>query len=238
MKVVLIGHGKMGKEIETRAKEKHIDIVSIFNRSRPLSAADLSEAEVCIDFSSPSAVINNIKYCAAAKKNVVIGTTGWSDQLNQVKQMVDESGIGLIHASNFSLGVNLFFMMVESASELVNSFPDYDAFVHEIHHNQKLDSPSGTALTIAEILIRHMERKKTILTNKSDGKIASENLHVTSTRIGAVPGTHIVGFDSAADSIELKHTARNRSGFALGALYAAEWIRGKKGIYTMKDVLT
>lgn len=236
MKIALIGYGKMGKEIERCAKEKGIVVYSIFDEHNPVAADKILDADVCIDFSVPSTVLQNAGIYAAAKKNAVVGTTGWLEHLPAVKRTVDNSGIGLIYASNFSIGVNVFMQIIAYASERMNAFNDYDPFVHEIHHSQKLDSPSGTALSIAKIMIERIERKQSLLTDTSKGKIHSDQLHVTSSRTGSVPGTHIVGFDSPADTIELKHTARNRSGFALGALYAANWIQDKKGLYTMEDI--
>jgi len=143
---------------------------------------------------------------------------------------------GLLYSSNFSLGMNYFFRIVRRAAELMNNANEYDVFVHETHHRQKLDSPSGTALSLARIVIDQIERKKEILTRPPDGKIKPEMLHVSSTRVGTVAGDHIVGFDSEADSIELRHVAKTRRGFALGALAAARWLHGRKGIYTMDDV--
>lgn len=237
MKIALVGYGKMGKEIERCANEKGIAVSAVFDENKPVTVEAIHNADVCIDFSIPSAVLANTGIYAEAKKNAVVGTTGWLDHLDEVKPIVDKAKIGLIYASNFSIGVNVFFKITQYASELMNEFDDYDAFVHEIHHNQKLDSPSGTALSIAKIMIEKIDRKKIILSNTSKGKINSDQLHVTSSRTGSVPGTHIVGFDSPADMIELKHTARNRSGFALGALFAAQWIQGKTGVFTMEDAL-
>ena len=227
----------MGKEIERCAKEKQITVSAIFDENKPVTVNGIQDADVCIDFSVPSAVVSNIRLYAEAGKNAVVGTTDWLEHIDEVKRIVMDSGTGLIYTSNFSIGVNMFFKIVEHAAELMNNFSDYDAFVHELHHNQKIDSPSGTALSIAKIMIEKIDRKKSILSDTSKGKINADHLHITSTRIGSVPGTHTVGFDSSADTIELTHTARNRSGFALGALFAAKWIQGKKGIYTMGDVL-
>jgi len=237
MKIALIGYGKMGKEIERCANEKGIAVSAVFDQNKPVTVQAVYDAEVCIDFSVPSAVLANIGIYAEAKKNAVVGTTGWLEHLDEVKRIVQNSGMGLLYASNFSIGVNVFFKMIQYASKRMNEFNDYDAFVHEIHHHQKLDSPSGTAMSLAKIMIEKIDRKKTILSETSKGKINSDQLHVTSSRAGSVPGTHIVTFDSPADSIELKHTARNRSGFALGALHAAQWIQGKTGVFTMEDVL-
>lgn len=237
MKIALIGYGKMGKEIERCATEKGIDVCAIFDENKPVSSVEITDADVCVDFSIPSAVAHNVDVYAEAKKNAVIGTTGWLEHLDKIHAAVYNAGIGLVYASNFSIGVNLFMHIVAYAAERMNAFEDYDAYIHEVHHNQKLDSPSGTALSLATALLEKIERKKTLLTDTSKSKISPEQLHVTSSRTGAVPGTHTVGFDSSADTIELIHTARNRSGFALGALFAARWIHGKKGVFTMADVL-
>ena len=152
-------------------------------------------------------------------------------------KIVKGTQIGLIYASNFSLGMNLFFKIVENAAGFFDKFEDFDPFIHEVHHKMKVDSPSGTALSLGKILLEKISRKSDILPGTSEGQISPEQLHVTSTRTGNVPGTHMVGFESEADSIELKHTARNRSGFAMGALYAAEWVIGKTGVFTMDDLM-
>jgi 4-hydroxy-tetrahydrodipicolinate reductase len=239
MRIGLIGHGKMGQEIERLALQKQHTIAQIFTEEKPIWAADdLSNTDVLIDFSWPDAVRENIETAARAQLNLVEGTTGWYSSLDEAKQLVQESGIGFIYASNFSLGVNLFFKIVEHAGALFNLFSDYDLFVHEIHHHQKLDSPSGTALTLGQILTRTVKRKTEILTERASRKIGPSQLHISSTRVGSVPGTHIVGFDSAADTIELIHSARNRVGFAMGALAAAEWLLGKRGFFTMDDFLS
>ncbi len=239
MRIGLIGHGKMGQEIEKLSAQKKHTIVDIFSEARPIwSEKSLSHIDVLIDFSLPDVALKNIETAAQANINLVEGTTGWYEKLPEVQKLVKQSGIGFIYASNFSLGVNLFFKMVEHAGTLFNRFSDYDLFVSETHHNQKIDSPSGTALSLGKILLKTMERKKTILSDRADSKIDPAHLHITSTRVGSVPGTHLVGFDSSADTIELIHTARNRSGFAMGALATAEWIQNKKGFFTMDDFLS
>jgi 4-hydroxy-tetrahydrodipicolinate reductase len=167
---------------------------------------------------------------------MVIGTTGWYHQLDEVKAIVQSAKMGVIYASNFSLGMNLFFRIVECAAELFDKFEEYDPFIHETHHRRKVDSPSGTAVTLGKILLEKIKRKSDILAQNSEGAISPKHLHISSTRAGEVPGTHLVGFDSAADTVELKHTARDRSGFALGALYAAEWIVAKHGLFTLNDL--
>jgi 4-hydroxy-tetrahydrodipicolinate reductase len=169
-------------------------------------------------------------------KPIVVGTTGWQDQLSKIEALVSKNRTGLIYASNFSIGVNVFFQIVRVAAQLMDRFSDYDAFIHEIHHKNKIDSPSGTALTMGQIVLKILQRKKELLNETSHGKIRPEQLHISSSRSGDVVGTHILSFDSVADSIELKHTAKNRSGLALGTLLAAEWIIGKKGLFTMDDI--
>ena len=182
-------------------------------------------------FRSIEAVINS-------GKDIVVGTTGWYDKLEDVKKLVKKNNVGLLYCPNFSLGVNLFYQIINTASHIFNKFDDYDMMISEIHHKNKVDSPSGTALSLAQLIVQNVKRKKEILKDTSKEKIKPEQLHVTSTRVGSVIGQHSVMFDSDADSIEITHTAKNRRGFALGALLAAEWIIGKKGVYTMKDVMS
>ena len=236
MRIALIGFGKMGREIESVAREQGETIACVFDIDRLVSPEALVDAnvDVCIEFSTPTAVVDNIRAAIQAKCDIVVGTTGWDSHLSEFRNTVKESG--LLYASNFSLGMNYFFRIVKRAAELMNHAPDYDPYVHELHHRQKVDSPSGTALTLARILIDGIDRKEGILTTPPEGKIKPEMLHVSSTRAGTIAGTHKVGFDSEADVIELSHVAKTRRGFALGALTAARWLRGRKGIYTMDDV--
>ncbi len=238
LNIALIGYGRMGKEIAHHAKDRGHRIISTFDINHPLSASAIdSKTDVFIDFSIPVAVLPNLEIIASSGKPVVIGTTGWYEHLNQVQALVEKANIALIYASNFSLGMNIFFKIVEDASSLFNKFDDYDPFIHEIHHRMKIDSPSGTGRLLGTILLGKIKRKNQLFFERSEGQILPNMLHVTSTRSGNVPGTHVVGFDSAADTIELKHTARNRSGFARGALYAAEWIINKKGLFSLNDML-
>jgi len=234
MKIALMGYGKMGREVEAAARAQGDTIAEVFDIDRLPSAGALRDVDVCIEFSTPQTAVDNIRVALEARKDIVVGTTGWYDRLPAIRGEVKESG--LIYSSNFSLGVNIYFRIVAAAAELMKNAADYDPFIHEVHHRQKADSPSGTALRLAEILLKRVERKKEIATNRIDGKIPPQALHVSSTRAGVVAGTHTVWFDSEADSIELKHVAKGRSGFALGALKAAHWIHGRKGVYTMDDV--
>lgn len=234
MKIALIGYGKMGHEIESMARQQGDTIVRAFDIDSTVTPEALADADVCIEFSAPDAVIENIRTAVKARKDIVIGTTGWYDRLSEVQTLVKESG--LLYSSNFSLGVNIYFRMVSRAAELMNKASDYDPSIHEVHHREKADSPSGTALHLAKLLLAGIDRKKEVLTTPPKGKIGPAALHVSSTRAGYEVGTHIVAFDSEADLIELRHVAKNRRGFALGALAAARWLRGRKGVYTMDDV--
>jgi 4-hydroxy-tetrahydrodipicolinate reductase len=243
MNISLIGYGKMGREIEQISAQRNVTIKQIFTtknnvRGLGLTKQSLNGTDVCLEFTTPSACIDNIEACAEAGKNIVVGTTGWYDKLEDVKKLVKAKKIGLLYSSNFSLGMNIFYHIVSHAAHLMDKFNLYDAAVNETHHKGKTDSPSGTALAIGQILIQNMHTKKEILRETPHKQIKAEQLHVTSTRIGNVVGNHRVVFDSEADTVELVHNAKNRSGFALGALCAAEWLKGKKGVFTMKDVFT
>jgi len=192
--------------------------------------------DVLIDFTRPEATLAHLQACLQAGKAMVIGTTGFSEA---ERQRIAEGAkrIAVAMSPNFSVGVNVFFHLLKLSAKSFERFPEYDVFVQEIHHKDKVDSPSGTALTAAEIIMHNIRRKKELLITPPAGTIKPEQLHVSSTRAGSVVGKHSVTFDSSADSIELTHTAKNRSGFAFGALLAADWIRGKQGIFTMEDVL-
>jgi 4-hydroxy-tetrahydrodipicolinate reductase len=226
--------GKMGREIDSVAREQGETVVRVFELGNEVRPEALTDVDVCIDFSIPEAVLSNIRAAIEAKRDIVVGTTGWYQHLPQLKDAVKDSG--LLYSANFSLGMNYFFRIVRRAAELMNRATEYDPYVQEVHHRQKVDSPSGTALRLAEILLEAIDRKQKILAKAPEGKIGPEMLHVSSTRAGVVAGAHTIGFDSEADSIELKHVAKTRQGFALGALTAARWLRGRKGIYTMDDV--
>jgi len=242
MKIAIIGYGKMGHEIETIGLSKGMNIITIDPNNdnanfKEINEESMNEIDVCIDFTHPESVIKNIEKISIFKKNIVVGTTGWYDKLDDVKKIIEKAGTGLIWSGNFSLGVNIYFKIIENAAKMINKIEDYDVFVHEFHHNQKADSPSGTAVMLGDILIKNIDRKKKIVTEELKRKIVPEELHISSTRGGSIPGTHIVGFDSASDIIELKHTARNRQGFAIGAILAAKWIKDKKGFYNIDDMM-
>jgi 4-hydroxy-tetrahydrodipicolinate reductase len=242
MNLALIGHGKMGKEVERLANEKGFKIVKIFEVDEnadggAITKESLKSVDVCIDFSSPEAILSNIEAVVDCGKNIVVGTTGWYDRLDYVRKLVKEKKIGFLYAANFSLGVNIFNQIVMDAAHLFEKYPQYDVAISEMHHKGKADSPSGTALTLGSTILQVIKRKSELMTETQHSAIKPHQIHVTSTRMGAITGKHTVLFDSDADTIELVHTAKSRSGFALGAIVAAEWLKGKKGFYTMRDVL-
>jgi len=243
MKIALVGYGKMGKQIELILKQKKVEqIVTVdkFNKEANFSEVNqesLNNIDVAIDFSNPEGVMDNIKKYIEYKVNVVMGTTGWYDKLNEVKNMVSNN-IGFIWSGNFSLGVNLFFKIIKESAKIMNKFSDqYDILSYELHHKEKKDSPSGTALMIGDILIKEINNKEKIVTEKLDRKIEEKEIHIASVRGGYITGTHTVIFDSIADCIELKHTAKNREGFAIGAVKACEWIYNKKGFFSIEDFM-
>ena len=237
MNIALIGYGKMGKEIDRIASERGFGVECRVTSRSTLNDSDITKSDVAIHFAKPDSVLPHVRRLAALRKNIVIGTTGWQNELDKVRTIVRDSKIGAVYASNFSIGVQLFFRLTQEAARLMNSFSEYDVYIQEAHHKDKIDSPSGTALAAASILLEHIKRKQTILSDPPQGKIHPDQLQITSTRAGAIVGTHTITFDSLADVIELKHSAKNRSGFALGALLAAEWIKGKQGMFTMEDVV-
>ena len=199
-------------------------------------AGDLSGADAAIEFTQPGAALANIKALAERKIPSVIGTTGWHDHLDEARQAVENAGTSLIWASNFSLGVNLFYRIAWYASQLADSFPEYDVGGFESHHNKKLDSPSGTAKTLVDGVLARIGRKEKAVWETLDRRPEPGELHYPSLRIGSVPGTHSLLFDSPADTIEITHTARSREGFATGALRAAQWLVGRKGMFTIDDM--
>jgi len=226
LRIALFGYGKMGRLVETVARREGWEVgpkLDIGDNSGGIGITPESMAgvSVAIDFSQPDAVVANVEAAARAGVNLVIGTTGWSHERSRVEKLVLESGIGLVHASNFSVGMNLFFAIVSRAAEVVGKVPQYDPFMVEEHHRAKKDAPSGTALSLVEIMRPYLSRP---------------DLSTACVRAGHIPGNHVVGFDSEADTILLEHRARNRQGFAEGAVLAARWIADKKGFYDFRDV--
>ncbi|MDB5134279.1 MAG: dapB [Mucilaginibacter sp.] len=245
MNIALLGYGKMGKIIEKIATDrKHNIVLKIdYNNLDELTAENLKKADAVIEFSTPGSVLSNINYCFEANVPVVVGTTGWYEHLPEIKEQCLRSNNTLLYASNFSVGVNIFFHVNRVLAKLMNNYPYYDVQVEEIHHTQKLDAPSGTAITIAEGIIENLDSKKdwvNVLTaegnDADDSNIKNDQLLIESFRIDSVPGTHTVIYDSEVDSIEFKHTAHNRTGFALGAVLAAEWAHNKKGFFSVEEM--
>jgi len=237
-KIALIGYGAMGKEIHGLAEVHGCTVVQIFDADNPLSNADFASWDVAVDFSSADAIAANVELLCSMKKNMVIGTTGWNSQQERIHNTISKAGVGCVVGSNFSVGMQIFLRLTRTAAALLNSTPDYDIMVHEWHHKRKADSPSGTALTIANIVIGELDRKKHVATETMHQPADPEVLHVTSTRGGEIPGRHTVTIDGPFDRIDLIHDARNRSGFASGALRAAQWIHGKNGLYRFDDIFS
>ena len=233
MKIVLFGYGKMGKEVEKIALERGHELILRIEKNEEY---DISEADVAIDFSVPSAAFNNITSCFKKNIPVISGTTGWLEDYEKAVTICKKNNGSFIYASNFSIGVNLFFELNDKLSRIMNSNNNYTPSIEEIHHTKKLDAPSGTAITIADQTIKNSSIKEWCL-NTNKAKVDNEIIPISSKRIKDVPGTHIVAYESEIDSIEIKHTAHNRKGFAHGAIIAAEWLINKNGVYTMKDVL-
>ena len=230
MKIALLGYGKMGKTIEKLAKERGHEIV--LKISEDIETADLQKADVAIDFSVPDAAFKNITTCFEKQVPVVSGTTGWLEHYSEAVELCKKNNAAFIYASNFSLGVNLFFELNRNLAKLMKNFPEYDVAIEEIHHTQKLDAPSGTAITLAEQIIENSAKKGWKL-----GSAHENEIPVAARRIENVPGTHTISYNSTVDSIKIEHIAHSRDGFALGAIIAAEWLQHKNGVYSMKDVL-
>jgi len=231
MNIALFGYGKMGKTIERIALERgHVIVAKI---DVDTDDYDLSKADVAIDFSIPSEAFNNINKCFNNSIPIISGTTGWLNKYNEAVANCNTTNGAFIYASNYSLGVNLFFELNKQLAKMMQKFSTYNVSMEEIHHTQKLDAPSGTAITLAEGTIEQTTKENWSLDVTNDEK----TIPIVSKRIDSVPGTHTVTYNSVVDEIEIKHTAHNRDGFALGAVIAAEWLKDKKGVYKMKDVL-
>lgn len=236
MNIALIGYGKMGKAIEEIALSKgHQVVLRIdMDNQHEFTPTYLSKADVAIEFTGPHAAVDNLKRLFDAGIPVVSGSTGWLERWEEVKQYCEGRNGSFIYASNFSIGVNLFFELNSYLAQLMSRHPDYEVSMEEIHHTQKKDAPSGTAITLAEQVLAHIKAKKQWVNEPSTD---NSDLLITSKRIDPAPGTHSIKYHSEIDDIEIIHTAHSRKGFAGGAVAAAEFLKGKKGIYTMKDVL-
>lgn len=230
MKIALLGYGRMGKEIEKIAISRGHEIVI---RKDVEDIIDITLADVAIDFSVPSAAFNNITNCIENNVPVIAGTTGWLEKYDEAVNFCHQKKGAFFYASNFSVGVNIFFELNKQLAKMMSTLEDYQISMEEIHHTQKLDAPSGTAITLAEGIIQNSSKKGWELEENT----SSEIIPIAAKRIPDVPGTHTIWYTSEVDTIEIKHTAHNRKGFALGAVIAAEWIIGKTGVFSMKDVL-
>lgn len=236
MKIALIGYGKMGKAVEVIALQRGHDIVLrvAADQLQDFTDEKLRQADVCIEFSAPDAAFENVKKCLQAGRPTVCGSTGWLEQLEHARQLCLENETAFLYASNFSVGVNLFFEINRRVAELMKSHSEYKVWMEEIHHTEKKDAPSGTAVTLAEGLLDILPAKKQWVNAPSNKE---EDLAIISKRIDPAPGTHTIHYDSPIDSITLTHTAHSRKGFAAGAVLAAEFIFNKKGNFSMADVL-
>jgi len=254
MNIALIGYGKMGKIIEQIARAQGHTIAAIVDPfaadvpagapsavsvSKTIAAAALDSVDAAIEFTQPSTAAANILALAERKIPAVVGTTGWHERMGEVTQAVEAADSSMLWASNFSIGVNLFYRIAWYAAELANDFPEYDVGGFEAHHNKKMDSPSGTAKVLAEGVLSKIDRKNKIIWETMNRKPEADELHFPSLRMGSVPGTHSLFFDSSADTIEITHTARSREGFASGAVRAACWLAAQKrrGVFTIDDML-
>ncbi|MBE0423065.1 MAG: 4-hydroxy-tetrahydrodipicolinate reductase [Lutibacter sp.] len=231
MKIALLGYGKMGKTIEQIALQRGHEIVLKIDENS--GDYDITLADVAIDFSIPAAAFNNISNCLNNNVPIISGTTGWLDKLPEAIELCKQKNGAVISASNFSLGVNIFFELNAYLAKMMRNLEQYTISIEEIHHTKKLDAPSGTAITLAEGIIENTDKESWALNVTTNENV----IPITAKRIDEVPGTHTVAYKSEVDTLEIKHTAHSRDGFALGAVIAAEWLVGKTGIFTMKDVL-
>jgi 4-hydroxy-tetrahydrodipicolinate reductase len=230
MNIALLGYGKMGRVIESIALQRgHTIVLKVTSKDNNYS---LSDTDVAIDFSTPGSAIDNITKCLTNAIPVISGTTGWLDNYDNIVNLCRAKNGTFLYASNFSLGVNIFFELNKVLSKLMEGLPQYKVSIKEVHHTQKLDAPSGTAISLANEIIKNSEYKNWTLKKPKTSEIG-----ITAERLENVPGTHEINYDSNVDSLKITHTAHSREGFALGAVIAAEWIHGKKGVFTMKDVL-
>jgi len=230
----------MGQAVETLAAERGHEVVARIDPTLDTSEIGtdtLGGADVAIEFTVPSVAADNITSLAAAGVNTVVGTTGWHDRLEDVTAAVTDAGTGMLHAANFSLGVNLFLRLARTAARMADALSEYDLHVREAHHRHKVDHPSGTAITLADILIEELARKDSWTAALPDGAPQPQVLYVASERVGELAGSHVLGLEGPDDRIELRHEAHSRTGFARGAVAAAEWLEGKSGIFTLDDML-
>ena len=237
MKIALIGYGKMGKAIEKLALAKGHQITAIVDSQNSIENTNFDEVDVAIEFTRPELAVKHMNFCLEIGLPIIVGTTAWQNELKIITENVSKYNGALVHASNFSIGVNLFFEMNKKLAKIMEAHPAYKLEMTEIHHTQKLDKPSGTAVTLAEEIIEQNTNYKGWSLAESTELENEKEFFIHALREENVPGTHLVNYSSPIDSIQIQHTAHTRDGFALGAILAAEWIKNKKGIFTMKDVL-
>ncbi len=241
MRVAIIGYGGMGKEVEKVLAQRGHTVAARVDPTQPgadspaLTAEISARADMAIEFSVPEAVLSNARTYVSLGLSAVSGTTGWYAKLDELKGILSGGRIGYLYGSNFSVGAHIFFALVAAAADLAAPSPEYDILGYEIHHKRKKDSPSGTALSLAKIISARHPRKKQVVTERLDRAVKEEELHFASVRGGEFPGVHTVLLDSLFDTIEITHSARSRGGFALGAVRAAEWLQGRKGIFEVTD---
>ena len=241
MRLAIVGRGRMGAAIRSVARELGHDVVLEIDTKSPLvggpTSSALGDVEVALDFTTPHAVVDNLRVLAEAQVSVVVGTTGWHQELDVVRELAGTHGIGVVYAANFSIGANVLLQAVRRAAALLSEMPEFDAYVLEHHHRNKVDAPSGTALSLASAIVDESETKDRIVAGTPEGRLDASALHVASVRAGYVFGRHVVGFDGPSDLVELTHLAKGREGFARGALKAAEWVRGRRGVFEFQSVL-
>jgi 4-hydroxy-tetrahydrodipicolinate reductase len=238
MKIGLAGYGKMGKVIEEIAIERGHEILFKSNSVFPLNERDIDSVDVIIEFTKPDLAFDHIQMVLNQNKPIVVGTTGWNDRLEEVEKLTASKDGSLLYASNFSIGVNMFFELNKKLAELMNFHPEYKASINEIHHTQKIDSPSGTAISLANGILESNENFMSwVCEEGKEPHTSSKQIGVVAHRIPDVPGTHTVNYTSEIDTISITHQAHNRKGFALGAVLASEWIAGKKGVFTIQDLI-
>jgi 4-hydroxy-tetrahydrodipicolinate reductase len=245
MNIIINGYGRMGREIEEILLDRGDTVSARIDVNGKGDYKELTEEilekykpDALIEFATADCVVKHAEICSKARVPVVLGTTGWSENQSSVEELVRKNDSAYLYGSNFSIGAHMFFALVEKAATMINPLPEYDIFMTEFHHNKKVDSPSGTALTTAGKILENNSRKKEIVIDPLQRRIEEHELHVASVRGGSVPGTHSVYMDSLADTIEVTHRARSRKGFALGSILAAQWLIGKKGFFSVEDYIS
>ena len=237
-KIAIVGYGSMGKVLEEIAKRKGYPITAIYDIDKPLQSDTNLDFDVAIDFSTPDSFMENINYLASKRKNIVIGTTGWYDKMDEIRTITDKSNIGVVWGSNFSMGMQFFFRIVQRAAILMKKLDEFDVGIIETHHKRKQDAPSGTSISLAKYFLNELFTYDGYSTNPDECVHDPKKIPITSLRLGDVYGEHTVKIDSPYETIELKHIAKNRSGLAMGALEAAKWINHKQGFYSFNDILS